>query len=379
MGLDIDIIDNTDDIPLRIEKAHEILEKYSSEQPYIKGFAEKYYDRIEQYIDDIGHNKIFHKRWYLDKIKSYDKQKSKKNKWDNWEKSLIASNKKEYLKAIELCSNPLEILFHSNPLPFYVNEETTSYNEKKSYEDNESYYNAEHLRGELLKLHLLLQNKGFDINYHDLGLLLHFQFLNAGAKQLWDKLKSYNPSTFDDYIDAFLEYYGESYLRKTTPFIVLLSSKGLPCDDEIVILALMNKHDEDDLKQLEKSLLSRNKTVNMSEIDALSGHEFERFLGRLFDKMGYKVTITPKSGDYGADLILEKHGEKTAVQAKKWGGNIGIEAIQQVVTSKKFYDCDKAMVVGTSIYSKNAEELAFRNKIELVDRDKLQRLIEKYM
>lgn len=44
--------------------------------------------------------------------------------------------------------------------------------------------------------------------------------------------------------------------------------------------------------------------------------------------MGYDVQNTPLSGDQGADLILEKFGEKTIVQAKRYQGNVTNRAVQ---------------------------------------------------
>ena len=35
-----------------------------------------------------------------------------------------------------------------------------------------------------------------------------------------------------------------------------------------------------------------------------NGYEFEKYFAMLFRDMGYKVMTTPKSGDFGADIIL---------------------------------------------------------------------------
>lgn len=41
-------------------------------------------------------------------------------------------------------------------------------------------------------------------------------------------------------------------------------------------------------------------------VDNLDGVEFEEYLLAHFVKLGYKGTLTPKTNDYGADLILKK-------------------------------------------------------------------------
>ncbi len=56
----------------------------------------------------------------------------------------------------------------------------------------------------------------------------------------------------------------------------------------------------------------------MDDIDEMTGIEFEVYLYHKFRKQGYKVKLTPVSGDYGADLVLKKKREKIVVQAKRY-------------------------------------------------------------
>ena len=82
----------------------------------------------------------------------------------------------------------------------------------------------------------------------------------------------------------------------------------------------------------------------ISSVDRMSGTEFEDLLAHLFSKMGYQVMPTRTTGDQGGDLVLEKFGERTVVQAKRSSGTVGNSAIQEVVAAKKFYNCSKSMV-----------------------------------
>lgn len=106
-------------------------------------------------------------------------------------------------------------------------------------------------------------------------------------------------------------------------------------------------------------------------IDKMTGIQFEKFLSLHFEKLGYKVKLTPATGDYGADLILEGKSETIVVQAKRWKKSVGIEAVQQVAGDIKYYSATKAMVITNSIFTPNAEKLARTNEIELWDREKL--------
>lgn len=74
------------------------------------------------------------------------------------------------------------------------------------------------------------------------------------------------------------------------------------------------------------------------EIDKMSGKEFEDRLVILFRRKGYIVTHTGRStGDYGVDLVIEKDGIKTAVQAKRHKRLIGEDAVREVFSGMAMY------------------------------------------
>lgn len=116
----------------------------------------------------------------------------------------------------------------------------------------------------------------------------------------------------------------------------------------------------------------RHKLLNsgMDIVDKMTGEEFEKFLLVHFERLGYKVELTPKTGDYGADLILKKEC-KIVVQAKRWTSRVGIEAIQQIIGAKEYYKADKCIVATNNYFTKNALNLADSSGVELWDRDKL--------
>lgn len=127
---------------------------------------------------------------------------------------------------------------------------------------------------------------------------------------------------------------------------------------------------------MEKSNNSTKITIN--DVDKMSGLEFEGFLDKLFSKMGYISKMTKASGDQGADLILEKFGEKTAVQVKCYSGNVDNKAVQEVIAAKSFYSCHKALVVTNSTFTRSACEIAQKAQVELWDRAKLHQAILEY-
>lgn len=127
--------------------------------------------------------------------------------------------------------------------------------------------------------------------------------------------------------------------------------------------------------------LRQRKYLNssLSEIDKMKGEEFEKYLQSFFEKQGWSVNLTSKSGDYGADLVMHKKvldlknginmPETVIVQAKRYNKNIGIEAVQQIVGAMKYYGANRCAVATNQYFTPAAKNLAKANNVELWDRD----------
>ena len=113
----------------------------------------------------------------------------------------------------------------------------------------------------------------------------------------------------------------------------------------------------------------------ISEIDRMDGITFERRLAHLFASRGYRVEQTRARGDYGADLVLEKDGARTVVQAKRWKKNVGVKAVQEAVAARPMYRCDYSMVVTNRYFTEQASRLARANGVRLWNRDDLVRAL----
>ena len=129
------------------------------------------------------------------------------------------------------------------------------------------------------------------------------------------------------------------------------------------------------LRKERKRKITQTLQTEMHEVDRMTGENFEKYLLILFQAIGYQVESTPGSQDYGADLILYKNGMKIAVQAKRYKNTVGVRAVQEVVSSVKYYKANKAMVITNNRFTENACILARCNSVELCDREKLMDLI----
>ena len=113
------------------------------------------------------------------------------------------------------------------------------------------------------------------------------------------------------------------------------------------------------------------------DIDNLDGFQFERFIEILYKDLGFKANRTPSTADYGADLILSIEGQKVAIQIKKRKSqNIGVDAVQEVYTSMKYYQVESSAVITNRYFTNNAKKLAEANGVKLIDRDVLLKLID---
>lgn len=112
------------------------------------------------------------------------------------------------------------------------------------------------------------------------------------------------------------------------------------------------------------------------KIDGMKGTSFEKYFGELLKTNGYKkVSITKKSGDYGADIIASYQHQLIAFQCKRYDKPVGVRGVQEAVAAQKYYGCRKAVVVTNNSFTKNARNLAQRANVELWDRKKLCSLI----
>ena len=104
--------------------------------------------------------------------------------------------------------------------------------------------------------------------------------------------------------------------------------------------------------------------------------EFEKYIGELFSKLGYKTQVIGGSYDEGIDVIAEKDGVKHYIQCKHYRYPVGVEKIRDfygAITAK--YSNEKAFFITTGYFTEESERFALDKNIELIDRPKLIRLI----
>jgi len=177
--------------------------------------------------------------------------------------------------------------------------------------------------------------------------------------------------------------YSSVNLRIEYPFgLTALLSIGLTTIvliSTIWILRSIITRRKDEINKLKAEAEKRNKAIQLSDIDTMSGIEFEHYLQRLLTHRGYQTQLTKGSGDLGVNLIASRDNEKIAIQAKRYeGAKVSRRAISDAVGGIMHYRCNKAMVITNNYFTPDAIKLAQSNGCILVDRDVLANWIIEY-
>lgn len=114
------------------------------------------------------------------------------------------------------------------------------------------------------------------------------------------------------------------------------------------------------------------RAAGLDRIDAMSGVEFEQYVAAVFRGLGYEVSTTKVTGDFGVDVVATKSGIRTAVQCKRQGTPVGGAAVQQVVAGAAMHNCNSTAVVSNRSFTRAAQELARVHGCRLIDRTELE-------
>jgi hypothetical protein len=242
------------------------------------------------------------------------------------------------------------------------------------------YRHSTKISSEFEKLKNLLETKQIQLDPEELESVIEYCRYFWKNSEFKNKIFHNNPKNSDDCIRNYLDLFSNSE-NPWYPFALedILIENFQYRGDILSDIDRVKKGIE--LKKFEENLFSElpsDEIISIVDIDHMSGYDFELFLKQLFEKMGYKVIHTMLSNDQGADLIIEKFGERTVIQAKNWQNNVGNTGIQEIVAAIKHYHAQKAMVISSSGFTPSACDLAKSNGVELWDRQKLVYFLKNY-
>ncbi len=101
----------------------------------------------------------------------------------------------------------------------------------------------------------------------------------------------------------------------------------------------------------------------------VSSHDFLDFVALTLEQLGYHRVQKGYSADFGADLMVSRDGQVTAVVVRKFFElhKVDISDIRQILSARDYYGCDQSMVVTTSTYTPAARKLADQESVLLWD------------
>ncbi len=123
--------------------------------------------------------------------------------------------------------------------------------------------------------------------------------------------------------------------------------------------------------------------LSFEEISKLKPFKFEAFTAALFEKMGYKVDLTPNSNDKGADVVAFGNEKNILIQCKQSTYNVDMKAVQEILGAKGYYNLkhniDFELVIFTNnCLNDNAKNYAICNNVRFYEGADIEKLIRKF-
>lgn len=128
------------------------------------------------------------------------------------------------------------------------------------------------------------------------------------------------------------------------------------------------------------------KDININDIlNAFNGFQFEHYVAKIFECLGYKAEVTKATGDCGKDIVMWKKDEnnikkKYVVEVKRYTDKkVSRGELQKLHSAMITNGADGAFFVTTSEFSSKAIEHAPLCNIKLIDKQKLKEMIAEVM
>lgn len=122
---------------------------------------------------------------------------------------------------------------------------------------------------------------------------------------------------------------------------------------------------------------ARELALRFEAVRSMTGSQFEVFTADLFRAMGHQAVVLGGAGDQGVDIIVNRCGERVAVQCKNHKKPVGNRPVQEVYAGARHHRCVEACVVAPAGYTRGAIALASSTGVSLYDADTVHQWIRK--
>jgi HJR/Mrr/RecB family endonuclease len=121
---------------------------------------------------------------------------------------------------------------------------------------------------------------------------------------------------------------------------------------------------------------ARELALRFEAVRSMSGAQFEVFTADLFRALGHQAVVLGGAGDQGVDVIVNRRGERVAVQCKNHKRPVGNRPVQEVFAGALYHQCAVACVVAPAGYTRGARALARSTGVSLFDADSVRQWIK---
>ncbi|MBD9463925.1 restriction endonuclease [Pseudomonas sp. Pdm06] len=117
---------------------------------------------------------------------------------------------------------------------------------------------------------------------------------------------------------------------------------------------------------IEYLLDSTGTTVLAKPSPSTTGLSLEKAVLELYQIIGYTVSETSVSGDFGIDILAQSNTEKIGIQCKNYAGNVGVDSVMQAHSGGHYYGCSRFVVYSSNGFTSAAHEMAKKLNVELL-------------
>jgi len=170
---------------------------------------------------------------------------------------------------------------------------------------------------------------------------------------------------------AFLGLFG-LWFTNSSKFYIYISVIVVVIIIAIVVIIKIKKHRFDNIGSWHsgKGLIK--------ELQSMHPNDFEEYIADLYRRLGYTTEVVGGSHDGGIDVIVTKDGIKHYIQCKKYiSSKVGVSEVRDFYGAMAGkLSSGKGIFITTNIFTTEAEQFASDKPIELIDGDRLLRLIK---
>jgi hypothetical protein len=116
----------------------------------------------------------------------------------------------------------------------------------------------------------------------------------------------------------------------------------------------------------------------INQLRSIDWFQFEQLVALVYRKQGYAVTRRGGANpDGGIDLVLEKDGQRSAVQCKQWKTwNVGVKPVREFLGALTDAGIAKGIFITLCGYTGEAKQLAEKHGIEILNESGLAQMLE---